>query len=265
MKRFIRYFYMIMIFVFCIIYMNKVFELSKKNDVIMDAINLYKDDFDYKCAEGSINDSNIIIGNSGKSVNVIKSYGNMKGIGFRKDLITYDIDECVTSASNNLDKYIIGAFNTLNKVSIVIKINDGKYINEMVDVFDKNNAFVNMLANYNNVKYIDGRSNIVFSGNSEREYKNFKNTLKSYNIDKYYCSKSDKFDVLSVCARDNISTLYVSEVVNRNLVSYIKNNVGPGNIIFISENEYILSELSVAIKYIKSKGFDIVSLDELLK
>ena len=87
--------------------MNKVFELSKKNDVIMDAINLYKDDFDYKCAEGSINDSNIIIGNSGKSVNVIKSYGNMKGIGFRKDLITYDIDECVTSASNNLDKYII--------------------------------------------------------------------------------------------------------------------------------------------------------------
>lgn len=122
--------------------MNKVIELSKKNDVIMKAINLYKDDYDYKCTEGSINNSNIIIGNSGKSVNVIKSYSNMKGIGFRKDLISYDKDECITSTSNNLDKYIIGAYNNINNISIVIKINDGKYINEMINIFDKNNVFL---------------------------------------------------------------------------------------------------------------------------
>ena len=52
--------------------------------------------------------------------------------------------------------------------------------------------------------------------------------------------------------------------INKNLLSNIKKSLEKGNIIFIQENELNLKELSSTINYIKSKGINILNINELL-
>ena len=49
------------------------------------------------------------------------------------------------------------------------------------------------------------------------------------------------------------------------LVEIVKNNIKNGTIFFISENSKNLKELSTTINYIQSRGYKIVTINELLK
>ena len=107
MKKILKYFYILLFALFGFYYTSKVIEFSEKNNVLLVSINDFKERHDYKCKEGSINEEGIILGLSGLIVNVDKSYNNMKGIGFKEELIEYDENECILNKKNNLDKYII--------------------------------------------------------------------------------------------------------------------------------------------------------------
>ena len=90
MEKYIKYILISLFLVFSIFYTNKVIEISQYNNTILASINDYASKNDYKCIEGSINNDGIILGISGLVVNKNKSYSNMKGIGFKKELIEYD-------------------------------------------------------------------------------------------------------------------------------------------------------------------------------
>ena len=52
--------------------------------------------------------------------------------------------------------------------------------------------------------------------------------------------------------------------IKENLLNNVKSNIQNGTIFFINENNKNLTELSSTINYIKSKGYNIVSINELL-
>ena len=52
--------------------------------------------------------------------------------------------------------------------------------------------------------------------------------------------------------------------IKKDLLINTKKLLNNGAIIFIRENEFNLSELSSAINYIKSRGYNIVNINELL-
>ena len=61
-----------------------------------------------------------------------------------------------------------------------------------------------------------------------------------------------------------INSIKMSNEIKKDLLINTKKLLNNGVIIFIRENEFNLSELSSTITYIKSRGFTIVNINELL-
>lgn len=252
-----------MFVLFSFYYTDKIITMSEHNNVIMNSIVEYASINDYKCKEGEITSDGIVLGLSGLSVNKNKSYSNMKGIGFKKELIEYKNEECILSKKNNLDKYIIRGNNYLNNVSIVIDINDGKSFLKMMKIADNKGYILNLLFNYemlnSNIDNISNYSNILFKGKNREELNSFIKILHN----EFYCTNKDE-DIIEVCKNKKLSSINVINYIDKDLLINTKKILDKGVIIFIKENEFNLNELSATLNYIKSRGYNIVSINDLL-
>lgn len=262
MKNYLTYFGILLFAIFSIFYMNNIINLFLINNKVLDEIKVYKEENDYKCIEGYINEFGIVLGINGNIININKSYSNMKGIGFKEDLIIYDTDTCVTSAFYNTDRYIIGGNPSSNNISIVIDVDSGKYYKQMISVFNKYKVSFNLLVNrntldsdYDSLKNYD----LLYKGNSEKDFKEF----KKYN-NEFLCVKYNNYDVLDICNYYHVNSVLMNNKIDKELLFIIKNNISKGDIIFISENVFNLNELSASIKYLKSRGIGIVSIKKLV-
>ena len=264
MKNYYKYFLICLFALFSFNYINKIIELSEKNNVLLVSINDYANKYDYKCREGSISEDGIILGLAGMSVNKDRSYNNMKGSIFNERLIEFDKNECILNKENNLDKYIIRGNEYLNNISLVIDVDSGKYFNKMIKVGNNNNVEINLLMNhntlYNKLNDIDNHSNILFKGKSKNELDNFINLLHN----EFYCVKNNDYDVIEICKDKKINSIRMINYIESDLLSNTKKILDKGLIIFIKETNSNLNELSSTIKYIKSRGYNIVSINELL-
>ena len=268
MRNYLTYLSVCFFAIFSFLYMNRIVELSKSNNIILDNLIEYKNEFDYKCYEGYINEFGIVLGINGKSVNVSKSYSNMKGIGFKEELIEYEIESCVTSKDNNMDKYILSGNPSKNSISIVIDVYSGKYYEQMAGIFDNAKLEANILIDNNNLEsnmeYFINYKNLLFKGNNDKDFKNFGQNINELNIKNVYCVKTNDYDVIDICKKNNVNSVLMRDEIEKNLLYNIKHSLNKGDIIFIRENEFNLNELSASIKYIKSRGINIVSVDELV-
>ena len=264
MKSFLKYLYICLFGIFSFYYVNKVIELSERNNVLLVSINDYADKVNYKCREGSINEEGIILGLSGLSVNIDKSYNNMKGIGFKKELIEYNEEECILNKKNNRDKYIIKGNDYKNNISIVIDVNNFKYVNKMIKTAGMKDVELNILINYNifnnNIDNIENKSNILFKGSNKEELNDFIKILH----DEIYCVKNNDVNVIDFCKNKKLNSIKVVNYIDSDLLSNTKKILDKGVIIFIKETNQNLKELSSTINYIKSRGYNIVNINELL-
>ena len=253
MKEYFKCIFLILIVVFSFYYTNKVLEFSQTNNTILASINNYADKNNTKCIEGSISDKGIVLGLSGVVVDKSKSYSNMKGTVFNENLIEYKKDKCILSKENNYDKYIISGNNVKNNVSLVIDIVNNKYYQKMIEVFNKYDVKYNLLVNdnYDN-KYI----NILYKGN------NIKSFRKKYKD--IFCVKNNNYEIINDCKKYNINSIRIINYIDSNLLFNTKKLLNNGSIIFIKESNLNLNELDITIKYIISRGYNIVSVNELL-
>ena len=250
---YLKYIVCIVIVIFSFAYTNKLVEYTKTNNTLLASIEKYAKDNNQYCIEGKINEIGIILSFNGKIVDKNKSYSNMKGSLFNEKDIEYKEDECILNKENNLDKYIIGGNEIDNNISIVIDVTNKKYYKEMKDIFIKNNVQYNILINdyYENVDEI----NILYKGNNVKQIK------KIY--DKVYCVEY-KNNILEQCKKEKINTIKIINYIDSNLYSNIKKIINKGGIYFIKESNKNLQELEITLNYIRSRNYNIVSIDELL-
>jgi len=256
MKNKFRIIILIIVMIFSFYYTNVVKELSDNNNVVISLIDEYSTLNDVKCIEGYINEEGVILSYNGKLVDKENSYSNMKGLGFKEELIEYKNDECILTKENNIDKYIISGNKQIKNISIVIDIDNKLYYEYMKDIIESEGYNVNYLVNYN--IDINDKNNILIKTNSN----NINKFKKKYNH--FYCTNYNEFDILDYCKKEKINSIRIKNYINSNLLYNIKKILDNGQIIFISENESNYMELYATIKYIKSRGFNIVSIDELL-
>ena len=256
MNKNIKCLIMIILICFSFYYTSVVKELSDKNNVVMSMIDEYSINNDIKCIEGIINNDGVVLSYNGKIVDKESSYSNMKGSIFDESLIEYKKDKCILNKEDNIDKYIISANNHEKKVSIVIDIDSGLYFKRMKDIFDNEKSQVNYLVNYNNINLVS--ENILIKTNTDN-IKKFKTKANHF-----YCVKYDEFDVLEYCKKEHINSIRMVNYINNNLLYNAKKMINNGSIIFIKESESNYIELYATIKYIKSRGYSIVSIDKLL-
>lgn len=256
---------------FSFFYTEKVTLIARNSDPIMRAIKKEESNKKVSNVNPVINNDEYIMGINGCEIDVDKSYSKMRSVGeFKEELIVMK----ETSNDKDLtDKYVIGGNNKEKKVSLIFIVNkdiDGNLTNYINDKNLKVNYFIDgkyLEENMITVKFLSENSNIYYLGENE-EYSDenmlYHNNLISMNgsNEPKYCFTSDKDNnTLKLCNDYDMVTIK-SDIIKDNIYKRIKDKLNNGVIFAIDSDN--TDEIKVSINYILSKGYNIISLEDLL-
>jgi len=256
---------------FSFFYTEKVTLIARNSDPIMRAIKKEESNKKVSNVNPVINNDEYIMGINGCEIDVDKSYSKMRSVGeFKEELIVMK----ETSNDKDLtDKYVIGGNNKEKKVSLIFIVNkdiDSNLTNYINDKNLKVNYFIDgkyLEENMITVKFLSENSNIYYLGENE-EYSDenmlYHNNLISMNgsNEPKYCFTSDKDNnTLKLCNDYDMVTIK-SDIIKDNIYKRVKDKLNNG-VIFAIDSDNI-DEIKVSINYILSKGYNIISLEDLL-
>lgn len=256
---------------FSFFYTEKVTMIARNSDPIMRAIKKEENNKKVSNVNPVINKDEYIMGINGCEIDVDKSYSKMRSVGeFKEELIVMK----ETSNDKDLtDKYVIGGNNKEKNVSLIFIVNKDIDSNLTDYINDKNikvNYFIDgkyLEENMITVKFLSENSNIYYLGENE-EYSDenmlYHNNLISMNgsNEPKYCFTSDKDNnTLKLCNDYDMVTIK-SDIIKDNIYKRIKDKLNNG-VIFAIDSDNI-DEIKVSINYILSKGYNIISLEDLL-
>lgn len=265
--------------VFSFYYTNKLIEFSKSKDPIMIEIMKNKDDYNKLSIDALINNNYIIPGSEGLEVDVDKSYTKMKKLGkYNDNLYVYDVVKPTISIKDNYNKFVINGNTTKKEVSLIFKVNDLKKIENINKILFNNNVSATFFIDGNikdddiNILKILDESNNYFGNlgyNKKYSIKTIKYTnalLDRIDDDNHnYCYvEKDDINVLKTCSEVKMYTIKPMVVSNIFPFTYIKQNLENGKIFSLDTNSYTLKQLDLIIKYVRQKGYDFVTLEEIL-
>ena len=265
--------------VFSFYYTNKLIEFSKSKDPIMIEIMKNKDDYNKLSIDALINNNYIIPGSEGLEVDVDKSYTKMKKLGkYNDNLYVYDVVKPTISIKDNYNKFVINGNTTKKEVSLIFKVNDLKNIENINKILFNNNVSATFFIDGNikdddiNILKILDESNNYFGNlgyNKKYSIKTIKYTnalLDRIDDDNHnYCYvEKDDINVLKTCSEVKMYTIKPMVVSNIFPFTYVKQNLENGKIFSLDTNNYTLKQLELIIKYVRQKGYDFVTLEEIL-
>lgn len=265
--------------VFSFYYTNKLIEFSKSKDPIMIEIMKNKDDYNKLSIDALINNNYITPGSEGLEVDVDKSYTKMKKLGkYNDNLYVYDVVKPTISIKDNYNKFVINGNTTKKEVSLIFKVNDLKNIENINKILFNNNVSATFFIDGNikdddiNILKILDESNNYFGNlgyNKKYSIKTIKYTnalLDRIDDDNHnYCYvEKDYINVLKTCSEVKMYTIKPMVVSNIFPFTYIKQNLENGKIFSLDTNSYTLKQLDLIIKYVRQKGYDFVTLEEIL-
>ncbi|MDO4963055.1 MAG: polysaccharide deacetylase family protein [bacterium] len=244
-------------------------------DDIMISINDNKDGYKSIAKDAYIDEDTIIPGVCSKTVNVKKSYKNMKLNGYYNDkLYIYDYKKPKISLEDNINKYIIKGNPEKRFVSLIFVVEDNDDINGILNIINNYNAKVSFFVTKdyfkNNTEYVESIINqghnigIYTSDYTDSDIDLFEVIIKKIDKQKnIFCYNPDKNkDNLDICfSKGNytIKPILISDTVP--LLS-VKENLESGNILSLKINSQLKKELSTMIIYIKSKGLKLTNLED---
>ena len=227
---------LIILIVMSFIYTNKLVGVVKEYDDIMIQIKENKDKYSVNKEEAIINKDTIIPGINGKKVNVDLSYNKMREKGnYDNKLFVYDNIDIKDKLEDNIDKYVIKGRKNM-KVSIILKLNTNDNIIDTALNIYADNTWLNK----NKIN-----QNIILLNNDSGEY--------------CYTEEKDT-DILNKCIKRGKNTIIPTLIIKDNSLINVEKYLESG--IIITCNKYNYKNIS---NYIRSKGYEIVSLKELLE
>lgn len=280
MRKFFRNIGIISLICFSFYFTEKTVTVIKDADELMIEIKNMKDNYYIEPIDGIIKENTFIPGISGKMVNIDKSYKKMKQYGlFNEGLLIYDNVKPKNELNNNLDKYIISGNSSKKQVSIILIIDSSNYLDQLLNALQDNNIYVNFFvegswleenSNYLSRFISDGHDigSVSYNLNYEdSSYPWMDNTIKKItNAENNYCYNiKDNKKALEICSRHNNYTIRPNIILDNNYLSNIKQNLKSGSIISLPLEREVIKLLPSINNYIKSKGLEVVTLNELLK
>ena len=88
--------------------------------------------------------------------------------------------------------------------------------------------------------------------------------IKKFNDNYCYTENLDE-SILKICSKNNSYTIVPNIVIKTNPALTLTKNLTNGSIISLYINDEVIKELEIMIKHIKSKGYNVVTLSELLE
>ncbi len=259
-------------------YTEKVGMTAKQTDPLLTEIKSRKDGYKENAIEAIIKDNTIIPGVSGKEVDVEKSYENMSKIGYFDDkLLEYKTLKVENTLDKNKDKYIINGNNTKKEVALIFKLKTNDNIENIIKKFDEKDSKATFFINSN---YLENNHNQIINliqsgytignlGNDDYTDSDFvwiKTIITNIGRQKYnYCFtlKPNK-KTINMCKLHDSYTI-MNNVIDSYPLSNVKKILFKSNIIVFSINNSLNEQIELIINYIKSKGYNLVSLEHLLQ
>lgn len=260
------------------IYTDKVFSEARENDPIMKEVMNYKKENDIEPIEPRLHDDEIVLGLSGLVVDAKETYKNMKkDKRFDKDKIVYNSKLPEKTITKNFDYYITKGNDKKEAVSIIFKVYDNTNVDEILELASKNNVKVNFFVDGS---WLDKNVETAFSmvnldceiynlGYDKKYTKNMinvtNNLIESISLkDSNLCLNENKDDeAKKLCSNKKMHTI-TPNISNPNITD-LKKNLNKGEMILFDASDYDYSKFSLMINTITSRGYEIISLSDLLK
>lgn len=270
-KTFIQITGILLLTVFSFFYTNRLINISKSKDMLMQEIKQKANSYTKEAINGVITDNKIIPGIKGVIVDINQSYNNMKKLGvFNEKFLIYNPLLPEITLNENYDKYIISGNQSKKEVALIFKVNDNTNIKEILKILENQEVSITFFIdgkwaeeNIELVKEISKNhqlSNLGYNKEYDQITILYTNSIinKLTKQTKMYCYlEEENEDILKLCKNKKMWTIIPT--IKTNYLTEIKDHIKNGSIISINDN------ISVIIKYIKQKGYNIVTLDELLE
>lgn len=267
----IEYIGILLLFALSLIYLNKTTNILKDKDPIMQNIVHNANNYKIESVNAKINEDTIIPGTNGCVIDINKSYAKMKKINEYTDKMLKYKDLIPEITINNIyNKYIISGNETKRNVSIIININEEvEKLNTLVSTNKiKLNVFLDSEILKNDVISINKEYVKIYNGGLNNNYDDITIEwmndviMENYNQSKYCINRNKNDDNLLVCARNKMHTITPTINVTKSNMHTAKKQINNGSIIYFDEKN--IDNIITISDYIKSKGFKIVFLEELL-
>ena len=275
MKKFFSFMGALALICFSFYYTDSAVEIVKRNDPIMKEITEVAKDYEESSQDAILINNNIIPGVSGVKVDIDRSYEKMKQYGsFDAGLLVFEEVTPTISTSNTYDKFIIKGNSSKQGISLIFKMNNTSYIDEILTILKEKDVKANFMITENILSGdIDVVEKIYLNGHSiellSSDYANIKKAnkiLKSLtgNKAKYCYSEEENKDIIEVCEKNKMHSIIPTIITTNFPYNDIKNNVTSGSMISLTNNIGTVRELSSIINYLNQKGYKILLLEDLL-
>lgn len=255
MKNLFKYIGIGSLLLFSFYYTEKMSKVVMNNDNLVKEIKENSTNFEILPVSAVIEDEYIIPGLNGYTVNVLKSYDNMRFLdNFNSYYLEYDIIKPSISLDNNKDKIIKYGNKSKNSVAIIIKDNLDiiNYVKEkkinITRIVNKDTFFKD--ANYEQI-----------NGDVENYYI-VEKLLKKVNINHNICYVEK--DIYNICKENKKYLIEASITQTKYNLSNIKDNIKSGYIIYINDNVSV-TDFKILVRQIYYQDLNIIYLSDLIK
>lgn len=254
---------------------SNIVENLQEKDEIMIKIKESNSKYVIKPVNAEIKDNEIIPGIYGTEIDYKKSYNNMKKYGtYNESLTVLKDNKPSISIDNSYDKYISKGNSNNRNVSLVFIIEEESQLQQLLNFLKTKNINITIFIdgsiienNINAIKELKKQELEILSYKSSYD-EVFLKTSFSYletitNKKVKYCyTEKENSELLKICSKEKMHTIKPKIIIKNNLLKNVKDSLENSIIFAIEKYEY--NDLLLAIEYIKSKGYNIVTLDCLL-
>jgi len=255
MKNLFKYMGLASILLFGFYYTEKMSNIVINNSSLVKEIQDNSEEYNVKSVSAIIEDDYIIPGLNGYSVNVLKSYDNMRFLNtFNSYYLEYDIIKPSISIENNKDKIIKYGNKNKNAVALIVENN-----NEIINYSKEKKISITRLVTLETYD-----KNAIFEqiNNDSNNFSKLNSLLNNRNINKNICYINE--NIKDVCIKEKNYLVESSLSLNNYNIASIKENIKSGYIIYINDNVSLV-DFKIIIRQIYYQDLDIINLSDLIK
>lgn len=277
LKKFFTFAGVLSLVCFSFYYTDSAVDIVKRNDPIMKEIVSASSNYYEESIDAVLLNNSIIPGISGSKVDIDRSYEKMKKYGsYEASLLVFEEVVPTISSGNTYDKFIISGNKSLPNISLIFKITNLNYVDEILEILKDKNTKVtffisedilqNDITSLQKIYLLGNRIELLSGDYSDLTIKKSNKILKGLtsNNGKYCYTEKESNDILLSCKDNKMHTIIPSIITTNFPYSDIKNKVTSGAIIKLNNDLNTLRELPSIINYLTQKGYKLVTIDELL-
>lgn len=276
-KKLLQMISVIALVLFSFYYTDKTINLIRQTDPLMKQIKEESKEKEIEAIDAKTDGNKIKSGKNGQTVDIDKTYQKMKQYGAYNEMLTVFKETTPTvSIEDTYDKFVIGGNEENREVALLFSIENQSNPEEIIRIINQENVpatfFLDGLWLENNlrtVKSIKNHELEILNYNHRYEEIYFQSAIQYLkNItgnDAQYCyADYDNKEVIELCSKLKLHTVTPTIKITNNPFQEIKDKLQNGAIISLPINSIVETELPTIINYIKSRGYQLVTLQTLL-